>query len=457
MVADASLDSADRDLIRRFEAAGQGHVFRFLAGLDRPDVEQLLADARSVDLAVLADAIAAPERPAATGAVEPPGDELQRFDESDDHRRLRNAAHDRGVSELEQGRVAVVVVAGGQGTRLGHSAPKAMWPVGPLSGKPLLQWHAEKVLHWARRVGRPIPFIVLVSDATAKPTDDFMRWHRWFGLDPTWVRLAKQRSLPAVDDAGRILLATKSRIALAPNGHGGVYAALAESRLLDLLTDHGVRTLAYCQVDNPLVRTLDPVFVGFHVRRESEFSSKSVVKRSPEERVGVFARAGGKPAVVEYTELSAEDSRAVDEDGDLLFGQGNIAAHCIDVAFAQRMAAEGLPHHRARKKVPFVDAAGRAVEPAAPNATKFESFVFDALPRASRTLVLETTRESEFSPIKNAEGSDTPETARRDLIEMFRTWYRRAGMEIPAGAIEVSPLEAPDEHAFRLKHGLPWK
>jgi UDP-N-acetylglucosamine/UDP-N-acetylgalactosamine diphosphorylase len=450
------LSAADRDLVARFERAGQGHVFRFLPELPHDEAAQLLDDARSIDLDLFTSLVASERPPSATGAVEPPGDELQRLDESDDYRRMRNSAHERGVHELEEGRVAVVVAAGGQGTRLGAAAPKALWPVGPLSGKPLLQWHAEKVLYWARRIGRPVPFLVLVSEATARTTEDFLRWHGHFGLDPTWVRLFRQRSLPPADDQGRMLLASRSRIALAPNGHGGVFAALRDARLLDLLQDHGVRTLAYCQVDNPLVRTLDPVFVGFHIRREAQFSSKSVTKRSPEERVGVFAHVGGRPAIVEYTELPLAQAREVDEEGNLLFGQGSIAAHCIDLEFARRMADEGLPYHRARKKVPFVDARGALVEPEEPNATKFEQFVFDALPRAERALVLETERALEFSSIKNATGEDTPDTARRDMIAMFASWYRRAALPLPAGPIEVSPLEAPDEHAFRKKHGLPW-
>jgi UDP-N-acetylglucosamine/UDP-N-acetylgalactosamine diphosphorylase len=453
VAAAPALDAADRDLIARFERAGQGHVFRFLPELDRVQTEQLLADARSIDLDVFGRILREAADPAAKAPapLEPPGDELVRLERTD---AAREAAHARGLEEVAAGRVAVVVVAGGQGTRLGHATPKALLPVGPLSGKPLLQWHAEKVLHWSRAVRRPVPFVVLVSDATARTTEDFLRWHGWFGLDPTWVRLVRQRSLPAVDDDGRILLERRWRIALAPNGHGGVTTALRESRLLDLLADHGVRTLAYCQVDNPLVRTLDPMFVGMHVARGAQFSSKSVVRRNADEKVGVFGRRGGRPCVIEYSELGREQASAADARGELVFGQGNIAAHCMDVEFVKRAAERGLPFHRARKKVPFVDAAGRTVEPASPNATKFESFVFDAIPWAERTLLLETRREDEFSPIKNSDGEDSPETARRDLVAVFRRWYERAGIAPPGETLEVSPLECPDEHAFRRRHGI---
>src|SRR5687768_3750435 len=161
MTPPAQLERPDRDLVHRFEEAGQGHVFRFLPGLDRSETAALLADARSVDLAVVAGLVAGGARPTLSGAMEPPGAELVRLTDGDDYRRMRNAAHDRGIAEIKEGRVAVVIAAGGQGTRLGSAAPKCMWPVGPLTGKPLLQWHFEKVLFWARQVGRSVPIVVL--------------------------------------------------------------------------------------------------------------------------------------------------------------------------------------------------------------------------------------------------------------------------------------------------------
>ena len=454
MPTPAQLNAADREVLSAWERAGQGHVARFLGELTRAEAEQLVAELRSVDPAHVVRLISATDADGAGGDLEPPGDELVRVGDSAADRRLRAEAAQRGAEEIGAGRVAVVVAAGGQGTRLGSPAPKGMWPAGPLTGKPLLHWHAEKVLHWSRKTGRTVPFVILVSDATAAATQDFLQWHRWFGMDPTWVRLVKQRSLPAVDAEGRVLLATKSSLALAPNGHGGLYAALAESGVLGLLEDHGVRSLAYCQVDNPLIRTLDPAFVGFHVLRGAQFSSKSVAKRSPDEKVGVFARAGGTPCVVEYSELTDAQSRATDAAGALQFGQGNIAAHVIDLAFARSVSGRGLPHHRALKKVEHVDDAGALVRPERPNGVKFESFVFDALPWAQATLVLETLRSDEFSPIKNAEGEDSPDTARRDLIAQFRAWHKNAGVPCGSGALEVSPLVAPDEDAFRSTHGL---
>jgi UDP-N-acetylglucosamine/UDP-N-acetylgalactosamine diphosphorylase len=192
-----------------------------------------------------------------------------------------------------------------------------------------------------------------------------------------------------------------------------------------------------------------------HVERGAEISSKSVRKRDASEKVGVFARVDGRPAVVEYTELTEAQARATAADGTLLFGQASIAAHCIDVAFARRIAAQGLPLHRARKKVPYVGADGRTVTPIEPNATKFESFLFDAIPLARRSLVLETSRADEFSPIKANDGADSPQTARADLVALFAGWYARAGIAPPPTSPEVAPSVAPDEEEFRRVHGLP--
>ena len=441
----------ERELIARFEAAGQGHVFRFLAQLPDAEARALLAQAARIDLAALRGLAAGTDTTFALGRVEPPGDEFVSLDAA---RRQRADAERRGLEDLAAGRVAVVIAAGGQGTRLGSAAPKGMWPVGPASGKTLFQWHAEKVLHWARRVRRPIPLAVMVSDATQRATEDFFRWHGHFGVDPTWVRLPCQGSLPPLDARGRLLLASRSRIAMAPNGHGGLFAALAGAGLLDLYRDHGVRTLSYVQVDNPLIRPVDPVFLGLHALRGSSLSSKSVAKTDPAERVGVFARVAGRPTIVEYSELTPAQSSARAGDGSLSFGQGSIAAHCIDIDFARRIANEGLPLHRAAKKVPYVGDDGALVDPPSPNATKFESFLFDAIPRATASLVLETSRAEEFAPIKQDHGADSPDTARAALIALFRGWHERAGLPVGEGALEVDPSKAPDEAAFRRMHGV---
>lgn len=440
-------------VLRAYAEAGQDHVFRFRDALDARQWDALVRQAARIDLDEVLALHRTSEEPVATREVTAPGDEIIRIEDTDDHRRLRAAARARGEAEIAAGRVAVVVAAGGQGTRLGSPAPKGMWPCGPASGKSLLQWHAEKTLYWARKTGRAVPFILMVSEATQDATLRFLRWHDYFGLDPTWVKLACQGSLPSVDADGKLLLAAKDCIAVSPNGHGGLYRALRDAKLLDLLDDFGVTTVSYVQVDNPLILPVDPVFLGYHVERESLISSKAVRKTDPSEKVGVFARVDGRSAILEYSELTPEQASRTDAAGALTFGMGSIAAHCIDLAFARRMADEGLPVHRAHKKVPYVDVNGALVRPATPNATKFETFLFDAIPLAERSLVMETPRSAEFSPIKNATGSDSPATARADMEALFRSWMEGVGETVPVGAVEVPPAVAPDEYAYRALRG----
>ncbi len=453
-MASSELTADDRDLIESFAACGQDHVFRYLPELGLAGRQRLLDQARGIDLELVEELRNQEDTMAPRGKIEPPGAELVRWHATDDFRRMRKSARERGLEEMRAGRVAVVIAAGGQGTRLGSPAPKGMWPVGPATGKPLLQWNAEKVLYWSRELGRPVPFVIMVSPATLEKTASFLRWHRYFGLDPTWVRLMCQAALPPLDDDGRMLLAGRGEIALSPNGHGGVYATLQDSGVLDLLADHGIRTFSYVQVDNPLVHPVDPLFLGFHLRKESLISSKSVLKTDPGEKVGAFARVNDRFAIVEYSELTEQQAHEVNSDGTLAFGHGSIAAHCIDMEFAREMAEQGLPYHRARKKVPHVDANGELVAPVEPNATKFERFLFDAIPRAPRSMVMETRRWEEFSPLKNAEGVDSPVSVRRDLQALSRGWYERADLPVPGGALEVSPAESPDERSFRAARGL---
>jgi UDP-N-acetylglucosamine/UDP-N-acetylgalactosamine diphosphorylase len=254
--------------------------------------------------------------------------------------------------------------------------------------------------------------------------------------------------LPAVDGSGRILLRSPAEIALAPNGHGGVLEALERSGVLAELRARGIDLVSYFQVDNALLCPADPAFLGYHVRRDAEMSVKVVRKKHPLEKAGVVCRIDGRPGVLEYSELPEELARATDESGRLRLGLANIAAHVFSVDFLERVGRAGLPYHQAVKKIPTVDAEGH---PTRVPGRKFETFVFDAIPLAGGVNVFVTERSEEFSPLKNAEGDNSLETVRRDLLERTRAWYRRAGRPVPEdeSALELSPLVAPDYESFR--------
>ena len=254
MTSRTDLTSEDRALIERFETAGQGHVFRFLDGLADDEARALLSQASGIDL----DEVAAlrgsgQEDDAAPAGIGPPGDELVTLADDPDGSR-REAAYEAGLELLRSGRVAVVIAAGGQGTRLGSDKPKALFPVGPVTGRSLLAWNAAKVRHWTMKLGHTIPLVLMLSDATRDATRRFLADYQCFGLDPDAVHTPVQGSLPPLDDDGKLLLATPSRIALAPNGHGGLYRALTDSGVAETLTDAGITTLSYVQIDNPLIQ-----------------------------------------------------------------------------------------------------------------------------------------------------------------------------------------------------------
>ncbi len=437
-------------LRERLAAAGQEHVLRFAGELEPARLDAFLTRLESLDLPKLSRQIAAALGPAPRPArdVQPP--ELVEAGDSPEHAARDAAARAVGEQALAEGRVAAFLVAGGQGTRLGFDGPKGRFPVGPLTGRSLFAWHAQRVLAAGRRCGRAIPYYVMTSEANDADTRAAFEEAGWFGLDPADVMFLVQGMLPAVDHEGRMLLADKDALALSPDGHGGSLRALEASGALQDMRRRGVEQIFYFQVDNPLARVLDPVFLGLHLQRGAEMSTKVVAKTDPAEKVGVIATLDGRPGVIEYSDLDPALAAARAPDGRLRFRAGNIAIHVLACDFVRRLVAGewALPVHRADKIVPCLDASGRLVRPEAPNAIKMETFVFDALGLARATVTQEVLREDEFAPVKNARGPDSPDTARAALSAQARRWMAAAGLAPPKGEAEVGPLFALDREEF---------
>jgi UDP-N-acetylglucosamine/UDP-N-acetylgalactosamine diphosphorylase len=446
-------------IMAAFRRAGQEQVFAFYERLDPSARKRLLDEAAEVDLAEI-DRLNRTLVAGGAAGVDLKGLEPAPYEPLPDNGGDAQAwarAKAEGETALRAGRVAAFTVAGGQGTRLGYDGPKGTFPVTPVHHKPLFQVMAEKIRAAGIRHGRPLHWFIMTSHQNHGATESFFAEHRHFGLDPGRVHFFRQGRMPAVDYSGRIMLETPGSIALSPDGHGGSLRALERSGALDLLAREGVETISYFQVDNPLVRCVDPAFIGWHRLRRSEMSSKTVPKAYPEEKLGHFCVRDSKLVVVEYSDLPMEMQRQTEPDGRLRFRAGSIAIHLIEREFVRRMAgAEGsLPFHRADKKIGTVDAEGRPVRPSAPNGIKFELFVFDALPFARNPLVVETRRADDFSPVKNAEGVDSPKSCRDDQLRQFARWLKEVGAAPavdetgrPAAAIEVSPLFGYDEDSF---------
>jgi UDP-N-acetylglucosamine/UDP-N-acetylgalactosamine diphosphorylase len=450
----------------RLRAAGQGHLAEALDRLSGTARERLRAEIDGLDLDLMArlvEGLTGDAEPGGPGEIAPPAPEsLVPLPRDAEALARERRAREAGEEMLRAKGVAAVLLAGGQGTRLGFDGPKGLFPFAPVSGRTLFAHHAAKIAALRVRYGAELPWYVLTSPQNDEPTRAAFEEAGWFGLAPGSVRLVVQGTLPAVDrESGRILLAAPDRLALSPDGHGGLLSALRSSGALDEMATAGVRTIFTFQVDNPLARVCRPEFLGRHFLDAADMSSVVVRKVGPEEKMGVIARIDGRPGVVEYSDLPEELARERDEDGELVYWAGSIAVHCIDVAFVRRLTEGGLrlPYHHALKRVPYVDETGRPVDPDEPNAVKFETFLFDALPSADRTVTVEAAREDEFSPIKNAHGSDSPATARRDLNRLYARWLESAGVAVPrddAGEpvdLEVDPRRALD--ADELARSLP--
>jgi UDP-N-acetylglucosamine/UDP-N-acetylgalactosamine diphosphorylase len=410
----------DEVIRRRFEDAGQGHVFRFAEKLDAPRRENLYRSARSVDLEFVERLADGSSLAKPSAAPEPLGPEVQRRAALLENRVLREQAEQEGRDLVRRCKVACLTVAGGQGTRLGFDGPKGCFPLGP-GDRTLFDRHAEGVAAASRESARPIPWVIIVSEATEDATRSYIRRRGLPGVEPASVRLVRQGSFPALDDAGKLLLEDVDRIATAPDGHGGALRCLRTTGTLAWLLNLGIEELSYFQVDNPLVPPVDPVFLGLHRKAHAQMSVKVFPKADPAEKVGVVVRKDRKTGVVEYSELPKELAEKRDAHGNLVYWAANMAAHAVSLPFAAAVAFRGLPIHRVHKKVPFVDEQGRRVEPAEPNAWKFETFVFDAMPMAAHCVVMEVDRSREFAPVKNASGVDSPETARA-LLQAAGRW-----------------------------------
>jgi len=450
-----SLASRLRLVRERFVQGGQGHVLRFADELDEESLRRFLEQLEALDLARLARLFASVSGPAPAGdgaALQPC--ELIEVGEGEEHRRRDRIAREAGSEALAAGQVAAFLVAGGQGTRLGFDGPKGRFPVGPLTQRSLFAYHAQRVLAISRRFSASAPYYVMTSESNHASTLAAFEEAGWFGLDREQVVFLVQGMLPAVDRQGRLLLAARDSLALSPDGHGGSLRALQRSGALQDMERRGVRHIFYFQVDNPLAPVLDPVFLGHHLLGRAEMSSKVVAKTDPHERVGIVVQQGGRTGVIEYSDLDPALASQRDEQGRLRFRAGNIAIHAFALDFVRRLLISGveLPVHRAEKVVPCLDEHGRPLRPERPNAVKLEMFVFDALGHAERVVTQEVRREDEFAPVKNAEGADSPATARAALVAQGKRWLAAAGLPVPAGPVEVGPLFAldPDEFAANL-------
>ncbi len=444
----------EQGIIQKYTSLGHGHLFEFWDARPEEMKRRLLEDLESLD----ADAVEGLRERLGRAESRPreivPAPYVSRS-------RVAADAEARQLGErlISEGRTAVLTVAGGQGTRLGYDGPKGMYPISPIRKLTLFAITAEKLLAARRRYGAEIPWLIMTSPQNHRATVEFFSTNGFFGLDRESIHFFTQGMLPSLTVDGGLLMAPDGGLFFNPNGHGGVIEALRSAGLLERISEAGVEELFYFQVDNPLVNVPDPAFLGFHRREGSQISSKVIEKAFIEEKIGVIALAGGKPTVIEYSDLGKDLMYAKGAGGGLLFSQGSIAIHLLNVEFLKsgRLA---LPYHLARKKVKTLNPVSGGTEILEREAIKFEMFIFDAIPLSDRALFLETDRAEEFFPLKNREGVDSVETCTRGQIEKFARWLAGCGVEVPRGedgrslhAVEISPLFAMDPQSLASKRG----
>ena len=460
-------DNEFKELKEKYDKAGQGHVLKFYEDLKPQQKGTLYQQLLPIDpehINKLADTALHPpkdeeedQKPkleqlpdtATTSTIDSKEEELSRW-------------HDAGLKLISENKVGVVLMAGGQGTRLGSSAPKGCYNIGLPSNKSLFQLQAERIERLQFLASRHhnkekdevvVPWYIMTSGPTRKLTQEFFDENKYFGLNRNNVFFFEQGVLPCIGMDGKILLESTSKVAVAPDGNGGLYNALIGSGIVTDMEKRGIQHIhAYC-VDNSLVRVADPTFIGFSADKDVDIATKVVRKRNAKESVGLILQKNGKPDVVEYSEIDNETAEAKDpKDSQLLkFRAANIVNHYYSFRFLQSIPdwAHKLPHHVAKKKIPCVDEEGKAVKPEKPNGVKLEQFVFDCFPflPMDKFACMEVKREEEFSPLKNAPGTgeDDPDTSKRDILQQGRRYLESAGAIVTSDSedqsgVEVSPL-----------------
>lgn len=452
------------EMVKQLEQFGQQHLLNVWDELSEAEQAKLDEQLQAIDLAQIA-------RLHQQGASDDDGSDRARRAGPPPAVRLGDEsgavsseeALAEGLRLLREGRVGMILVAGGQGTRLGFDQPKGMFPLGPVSERTLFEILIDQLLARGQAAGHSIPLYLMTSPATDAETREYFESQDHLGLAQDDLRIFCQGTMPAVDEAsGQLLLATPDSFALSPDGHGGLLRAFERSGCLQDARERGVEHLFYAQIDNPLVSVCDPQLIGFHALSGSEMTTQVVRKAHALERVGNVVELDGKVQIIEYSDLPEDVAQATDTAGELKLWAGNIAVHVFRREFLERAAQrdESLPFHIARKKVPYWDVETQQnVEPSEPNAIKFERFIFDLLPLAENAIVVEADKATSFAPVKNAdtESFDTPSTARSAMVDLHRSWLNSVGVDVPKDTpVEIHPTFALDpDDLQRRKDRIP--
>ena len=319
---------------------------------------------------------------------------------------------EKGIEAVKQGKLAVVTMAGGQGTRLGHKGPKGTFMLGTTPNKSLFEILCDNLKEAKEKYNAVIPWYIMTSNENNDETVNFFEVNNYFNYPKELIKFFKQGELPMIDTEGKILISEDGLIKQAADGHGGIFEAMFKNNIFKDMKQKNIEWIFVGPVDNPLSKLVDEEAIGLAIEKGVMGLGKSLVKLNPEEKVGVFCTKNGRPSVVEYTEITDEMARATNEDGKLVYGESHMNCNMFNIKGIEKIGSNKLPYHVAFKKANYIDKNGNVVTAKEPNAYKFESFIFDAFGKLDNMLIYRVNREEEFSPVKNATGVDSAETAR---------------------------------------------
>ena len=394
----------------------QEHLLVCYDKLSKEDQEKLLNQIMSIDFDLINKLYEGTKKPVDMGndVIAPIG----YVDKSKLNDEQYKELDDLGTKAIKAGKLAVLTMAGGQGTRLGYDGPKGTYDIGLDSHKSLFELMCDTLKEGYTKYGVYVPWYIMTSNENNHQTVDFFEKNNYFNYPKENVKFFIQGKLPMINTEVKILVGENGLIRLAADGHGGVFEAMVKSNVLDDMKNRNIEWIFIGPVDNPLVNMVDSIFVGLAEKKKCTAAGKSVVKANPKERVGVFCTRNNKPSVIEYTEITDEMANQVDENGELVYGESHINCNLFNIERINGIAKNKLPYHSAFKKSKYIDENGKLVEPTSPNAYKFEAFIFDAFVSLDSMAILRVKREDEFAPVKNAEGTDSPATA-RELYKKF--------------------------------------
>lgn len=393
------------------ELHGQEHLLRFYEKLSESEKTELLGQIAEIDFSLLQN-LSKKDQADMRGRLEPlSAVEIAEIEVKKEEFRAI------GLEAIRAGKVGAVLLAGGQGTRLGLDRPKGVLNVGLTKELYLFECLVRNLMDVTKEAGVFIPLYVMTSEKNHEDTAGFFKEHDYFGYPAEDVLFFKQQMAPSVDYDGNIYLEEKGKISLSPNGNGGWFSSMARGGILEDIHKRGVEWLNVFAVDNVLQRIADPCFIGATIQSGCVSGAKVVSKAEPNERVGVLCLEDGKPSIVEYYEMTDEMIHSRTEKGELSYRFGVILNYLFRVDKLEQIMNRNMPVHIVEKKIPYVDEQGNPVKPEKPNGYKFETLVLDMIHELDNCLPYEVVRNYEFAPIKNRTGVDSLESARKLLEE----------------------------------------